>query len=197
MTEADYGILGVVIGAILTGAPGWWSEYNASKKRANYLAIHIVCILDRFIEDCVAVVSDGGQSGQDGHLNIQVAVPKLPKFPEDIDWKSIPPDLMYKILEFPNQILSANNQISGIHEHVAFPPYYEETFEERQFQYATLGLVAFDFASELRSKYGILSVPHDDWNPIEYIKLKKEKIIQYRKDRIEKISVQNMAENNS
>jgi hypothetical protein len=57
---------------------------------------------------------------------------------------------MYQILNFPVDIGQANSIITSVYDHVAFPPDYEEGFEERKYQYSKLGLTAFEINNKLR-----------------------------------------------
>ena len=90
---------------------------------------------------------------------------------------------MYEILSFPNQIDAANHRIDGAFEYDAGPPDYEEGFEERQYQYAVLGLKAAYLADQLRTNYGVPMRECSDWNPIEYLNAQKVKIFEIRAKR--------------
>jgi hypothetical protein len=125
MNEAAiFGLVGTVIGATLSWLKDWLFERKRRTGHASYLAVRVICILDRFVSDCYDFVCNG--RSDDGSL------PKFAGFPDDIDWKAISPDLMYQILRFPNEILSANDSIQFITDVVAAPPDYEEIIEERQ-----------------------------------------------------------------
>lgn len=187
MVEAVIGFCGVVLGVFLTGAKDWLSDFRVRSRDARYLAIRVVCALDQYVDGCVGVVGDDGlyhgQRDQDGCRDIQVSLPDAPSFPKDIDWKSIPQGLMYQTLRFPNEIEAANRQIGGVWDMLAFPPDYEEGFEERQFQYASLGLSASNLANDFRKKYGIHDREHHGWDPEEYLISEKNKIENARHKR--------------
>ena len=72
---------------------------------------------------------------------------------------------MYKILAFPNEILSANNSITFVGNMIATPPDYEEADEERCYQYASLELTAFNLASKLRKNYALPDHTFSTCNP--------------------------------
>ena len=172
MSEAVIGLIGVVVGALITGASEFWKERRARKKNAEYLAIRIVSLLDRYVEGCTEVAGDDalcqGQPDKDGCRRVQVEVPELHFQSIDVDWRSIPATLMYQILSFPNKIDAANHRIHGEFEYASSPPDYEEGFQERRYQYALLGLAASGMADELRTRYGIPAREYGDWNPIKY-----------------------------
>jgi|SynMetStandDraft_2_1070026.scaffolds.fasta_scaffold01794_5 hypothetical protein len=60
MDKAIFGMIGVALGVILTMLKEWWLQSRKSKKEAEYLAIQIISLLDRYIVSCAAVVGDDG-----------------------------------------------------------------------------------------------------------------------------------------
>lgn len=88
-------------------------------------------------------------------------------FPEDVDWKSIGHDLMYRLLAMPAEVEEADQAIEFVGSVVAFPPDYDEFFEERSYQYGRIGLKASALADELRKIYRIPQRERGDWNPLE------------------------------
>jgi hypothetical protein len=165
--EAVFGLVGVLIGAAISWGQAYWFSRRDAERAAQYLAVRIVCIFDKFLEDCVSVVKDKGMPGQDGTYEPQEKAPDMPSFPNDIDWKCIDHNLMYEILSFPSDIEAGDNTISFIANEVASPPDYDEFFEERAIQYVRFGLRAHKLASELREKYDIPPKKYDGWNPVK------------------------------
>ena len=182
-------LFGGLLGAIIGSAFPWWMNKQSMQSKARYLAIRVVCLLDKYLEDCVSVVKDDGlcygSRTEDGCLAPQVACPSTPNFPDDIDWKSINYDLMYEILSFPSDIEAADGIIQHTWDFAAFPPDYEEGFEERAFQYAKLGLKAYDLAKKLRDQYQIPARNYSDWDPVSELKSDLEKIENRRKKHAE------------
>ena len=189
MEAAIIGLIGVVLGFFLTFGRERYTERKKMDKEAQYLAIRTVCIFDRFIEGCVAVVGDDGlwhgQSDADGYSRIQEKAPTLDIELTDVNWKALPFDVMYEILSFPRDLDDANHIIDSTFEHAASPPSYDEGFEERQYQFATLGLKASSLVEKLRSTYGIPARVISTWNPIEYMENEKIKIEEIRNKRAE------------
>ena len=183
MIEALIGLLGVVVGALMTAAKDIWVDRRSRRKDAEYLAIRVVSMLDRFIEGCAEVAGDDGlsdeQLDEDGERQIQVSEPKFEVQSLDVEWKSISARLMYDILSFPELITAANHRVSGAFEHDC-PPDYEEGFEERQFQYTALGLKASKLSNELRSNYSLPKRDYKDWDPIEYLSEQQNRIKENR-----------------
>lgn len=184
MTEAIFGLVGVFVGVLLTWFQNAWSERKARERHARYLAIRVVCVLDQYVENCAEVALDDGlcegRPNEEGCLEPQVSPPPSPVFPEDLDWKSVDHTLMYRLLSLPSNAEAANRIISAASEH-AFPPDYEEAFDERQFQYAKLGLNAFALTQVIREKYGIPARELDQWDPVDHLTKTKERIEEERR----------------
>jgi len=89
----------------------------------------------------------------------------------------------YEILNFPLNLESANSFIDSTFEHAASPPDYSEGFEERQYQYALLGVRANVLALKLRSLSKLPQKEIGDWDSIQYMKDQKLKIEEVRKER--------------
>lgn len=187
MNEAIYGLIGVIVGAAIPSFQTYWISKQTKEKNAQYLAIRLVCILDKFMEGCADVVNDDGLSfGQrthEGLLEPQVKAPGAPVYPEDVDWKSIDHDLMYNILSLPSEVETGDRVISAT---TAFanPPDYEEWFDERRFWYSKYGLVAFGLSEKLSKRYNIRPKTYNDWNPKDELLSAFDKASQRRQNRI-------------
>ena len=183
---AIYGLIGVVLGVFLTVVKEWWFQSRKNKKEAEYLSIHIICMLDRYVAGCAEVVGDDGlfmgQPDARGYSRIQVALPKFQPDEVKVEWKSLPASLMYEILAFPNKVEVANNRIDGAFEYSASPPDYDEGFEERQFQYAELGIQAAALAEKLRKRAKLPAKSIDEWDPVRYMSEERQKIFAIRED---------------
>ena len=188
MTEAIFGLVGVLIGSAITWFQAVWANKQELDRSARYLAIRITCILDKYAEDCAAVVRDDGLSyGQrtpEGCLEPQVKAPGPPVYPDDVDWKSIDHETMYKILSFPADVESSESIISAAWE-VAHSPDYEEWFEERAFWYSQWGLAALALTEDLSKKYSIRKKTYKNWDPVAELKKELEAIHQRRQKRFE------------
>jgi hypothetical protein len=68
------GVLGVVVGVVMPISREWL----ARSRDARYLAIRIVCILDRYVEDCASTAIDSGQENEKGESVAQVSAPPPP-----------------------------------------------------------------------------------------------------------------------
>lgn len=183
-----FGLVGIVLGSLLSAifavVRDLYTENRAKKKEAEYLAIRMICIFDFFMEGCASVVGDDGlyhgQTDAEGYSRIQVTPPQLDVQLDDVNWKSFPPELMYEILSFPNLIKDAESYISSTFENAASPPDYSEGFEERQYQYSNLGIMASELTTKLREKYKIPKSHIYSWDIVEYMNNEKDKIDQLR-----------------
>jgi len=188
MDKAIIGLIGVVIGAFATLFKDWALQRMKRKKEYEYLVIRVVCNLERFVNGCVDVVNDDGtiygQYGEDGRAHAQVKPPNFSPYDLDVEWKSLPPKLMYDVLSLPNKIAFANEVITATFDHVASPPEYEEGFEVRQEQYSDLGIFALELAVRLRKFAGLppLEFP-ENWNPNKILQDKKIEIIKRKEGR--------------
>jgi len=133
------GLIGVVLGAAIIIVKDTIQNFIVKRKDKEYLAIRVTCLLEHFSGGCVEVVGDDGlcygQRNEGGCLEPQIRPPQLSFDNLDVKWKSLSRDLMYELLNFPNEIDKANQIISFTSEYISSPPDYEEFFEEREFHY--------------------------------------------------------------
>lgn len=128
---------GVLIGTVFMP---WIREHATRRRAARYLAIPVVCVLDEFIDSCISVALDLGSENRDGLLEPHVAETPMPRYPPDLEWRSIPHDLMYDLLSFPNAAKKGADAVkwaSGTDD----PPDFPEFLEIRSIQYSNLGPV--------------------------------------------------------
>jgi hypothetical protein len=190
MESAVFGLVGVIIGAILTAAltvlREIWFQRRKDAKDREYLAIQVSGQLERYGAGCVEVVRDygryQGQRNAQGECEVQAEEPKFEPELLKVEWKSLPVDLMYEILDFPIRAEEAKRHSDSASEH-AFPPDYEDWFVERQYQYAKLGLAASSLAAKLRDNVGLPPRPAPDkyWNPLEFMANRVSEVEQQRK----------------
>jgi hypothetical protein len=146
MLEHFIGFLGVVVGAGIAWFREWWVEKRTRQRQASYLAIRVICILDKFIDECGDFgVDDGGDFGD------RVPSPSSPKFPDDVDWKSIDPELAYRIIALPDEVSQIASFLAGLSQ-VADDYEYSK---ERQLRFSRLGLKTHHTVENLRQTFGI------------------------------------------
>lgn len=151
-------LISCVVGIFIGYVPTFITEYRSLTRNAKYLAIRVICILDDYVEHCLLVVNDDGtiqgMPAREEYHEPQQPEPNAPIFPSDIDWKCIDHQIAYRILNLPNEASIAKRMIQEAG-NKATSPDYEELFEERQFQYARLGLDAIGITDELRKAYAL------------------------------------------
>ena len=191
MESAIFGLVGVVIGGLLTVAKEWWFQNRKSRKDAEYLSIQVSCELERYAAHCADVVGDDGEARPDdnGYCTAQVQPPKFDPRSFSVEWKSLPANLMYEVLDFPYKAELASQSVSAAFEFAATPPDFCEGFEERQFQYATLGIAASQLATKLRSHVGLRARSVADWNPVRYMEEQRSAIELQRAERAKRHTV--------
>lgn len=174
------GFLGVVVGVVMPISREWL----ARSRDARYLAIRIVCILDRYVEDCASTAIDSGQENGKGESVAQVSAPPPPAYPSDVNWKSIDHTTMYKLLALPAAADRAANYVDGVEENDG-PPDYSEWFQARSHQYSLLGLQAHKLTETLRKEYEIPEIPDRSWDPVSHLRDELKKIEDWHKRRAE------------
>jgi hypothetical protein len=189
MSDFVSGMIGAVVGAVASalasGSKDAVSALFRRKSNARYLAIRVVAVLDRYVDGCASVTGDDGlcdgQRNIDGRLEIQVETPTFDVQSLDVDWKSIPAELMFKVLSFPDLIEAARRKIIAASDYGGGDN--EEAIETRRLQYADLGLQAEKLSQEFRRRYGIPARRFDEWDPVEYMRSAKDRFIDAQIER--------------
>jgi hypothetical protein len=150
-------------------------DWRSTKSDATYLAIRVVCVLDKFVEDCASTAIDDGEENEKGESIARVTAPDPPTYPTDVNWKSINNTLMYKLLSLPASTERAANYVQNSTED-SFGPDYGEWFEARTESYANLGLQAHALSRELRKQYKLPAVEFLAWDPISRMEDELRKI---------------------
>jgi hypothetical protein len=186
MEKIIIGLVGVVVGSILTLAKDLLNLHLNRKERAKYLAIRVTFLLEKYIDECIEVARDDGrEAGPDeqGCIQFYTSYPSVTFESIDVDWKSLPIDLMYNILSLPSDIKYAEERISAVAEVGSGPPTYEEETEERRLQHVKLGVIADDISNELRLKY---KLPERKRDLAKILNKLKSEIDEIRQKRISK-----------
>jgi uncharacterized protein YlxP (DUF503 family) len=172
-----------LIGAYVTYRLGLAKDKNLRQeeldRHARYLAIRVVCKLDPFVSGCCDVVYDEGIPDHEGYFHDRIDDPTI-TFPEDVDWKSVPSDLMYRILGFPNAVENANQSVAFVAQEIVATPDRSEYFEERIFQYAQLGLTALALAEEIRKTFNVPAPDFGNHDPKDVFERAISKVTKSR-----------------
>lgn len=134
------------------------------ERLGTYLAVRVSSVLDPFVMSAVEIVNDRGYRDPEGELGPETVAPML-DLPTDVDWKSIDPHLMDRILSMPNEIATAEKSISFTGEMTSGPPDHDEWFNERRYQWSKLGLTALNLARDLRTRYRLPQRDYSRYDP--------------------------------
>ena len=188
LITAGAGLSGVFLGSYMTTRREDKREFLRIEKESGYLAILVVAHLDRLANECLHVsLDDGTSEGRPAAQDCETYEPtiKTPTYDPlalGVDWKVLPPVLMYEILNLPVRIEQLDNQIAGAWEYDD-PPKYTEFFRARRFGYAELGLAVSGIAMQLRKHAGlpITESQKGEWNRDVCMQEQMDKITEARK----------------
>jgi len=185
MESAIFGFLGVIIGSLIAVAKDYLFQKKKDEKDAKYLSALVSFELERYASLCADVVGDNGlcegQPDERGYSRTQVDTPKFEPLLIKGEWTTLPPDLMYEILDLPHRAEVANIKIYSVFENDS-PPDFSSAFEERQLQYANLGINALMLSDKLKLRAGLPSRIDNRWTPMDYM---VERLSAIEKDRFD------------
>jgi hypothetical protein len=130
---------------------------DASKlqREATYLATIVSGHLERFLVECyLASRDDGSTRGEyppDGGIYATTKTPEFDPKSLDVNWQSLPPDVMYEVLAISDRVAAIGAYLDG------FPhdPYDSEMLWHRGHEFAKLGKQVTSIAARLRQATGI------------------------------------------
>lgn len=172
LDKGGYVLVGVVVTLTVGIVRDVVAAWLKNRSERGYLSVQIIFLLDDFAVKCSDVVGDNGtyrgQYGGNGYARCQVVTPELNFSELKGDWKSLPPELVYKLHDFASSNISAKGRVNSAFEY-SDPPDFDEGFEARQDEYALLGIQSFSIANEFRK---IAKMPERIWSqfdPIEHM----------------------------
>lgn len=131
---------------------------TATKREAElyFISTQLVFRLERFAQECAAVVQDEGEEDEQGYTRTTTIAEAFST--DDIagDWRVLPGRMLYRIHELSVLIPEANQYISMVYEWDN-PPDWQCTFRERRYQYSRLGMKAILLSKRLRKLNGMPS----------------------------------------
>lgn len=182
MDSGTASLIGVVVGASITSLREWIVLSKSRRKGAVYLVSRIAPLLDDFVARCASVSRDVGEEDPEGRTFTSVATPMLDLKDLDVDWKTLPADLMRELLEIPFRIDVAEKAIANVDEH-ADPYDNNYTFEIRRMEYGQLGLATHDLMLRLLKHAKLPARTVRSWNPVSVIQAEMTEIEVRRNDR--------------
>jgi hypothetical protein len=182
VSEVLAGFLGVIVGAFVPWLQSMFESWRSRKRDAQYLAIRVVCILDKFVEDCAAVATDDGIENDSGITEARTKTPEV-QYPQEVDWRSIDPTLMYSLLSFQNEVRAAEEGVAETWDWEEVPE-FASYFRHRAEEYGWCGLKAASLSQELRKTYRIPATTYSEqWSPVGTI----NKVLDARSKKREKL----------
>ncbi|WP_157786970.1 hypothetical protein [Herbaspirillum rubrisubalbicans] len=166
--SAASGLGGVWLGGYLTWRRESLREATLAAKESTYLIILVTAHLERFANECLHVAYDDGtidgRPASGDYHSETVANPTFNPLTFDVDWKVLPSDLMYGILNLPYRNEQLINHLGSMR--YDDPPDYTDYFWARQTGFAELGLEVSALCAKLRSYANLPAViPKDgEWN---------------------------------
>lgn len=155
LISAISGLAGVGLGGWMTNRRDALKERSRSSVEASYLAVLVIAHLERFANGCAEVSYDDGTcegrpaGGGGDYCQVTTQPPTFDPLTLDVDWKALPPDLMYDVLIIPLRAEQLANYVAGKWA-FADPPDYSDFFWARQHGYSVLGLEVLEVARRLR-----------------------------------------------
>ena len=182
------GIAGVLAGSLITVVQAAVGAWVKRRKEAAYLAILVVAHLDRLAASCLYVALDDGSeygrpAGEQGEeYRATTSAPEFKPLEINVDWKVLPRDLMYAILELPGKRERIQNRLAGIEEYASDYPDHTEWFWSRRRAYAELGLEVSAIVKRLQDHASMPSEKQKkvDWGRDSQLQEVIEKIDQAR-----------------
>ncbi|CAN7262255.1 hypothetical protein LJR098_001096 [Rhizobium sp. LjRoot98] len=174
-------LLVTAFGVFIGGAKDIFTDWWKRRRLVKYQAMLLATTLDHFITQCVDVIDEEKYEDEHGVVHGTVPNPSI-KWPEEIDWPSIPSELMYRCLLLPGRVKAASETAAFVADHVSGPPDYSEYFEELEQRFSEVGLHAAHILDRLKEAYDVQSQDRYEDNPIDIfqrtiakIKASKEK----------------------
>lgn len=174
MDSGTAGLIGVVVGAAITSVREFLVYRGNRRRNSIYLASRVSSMLERFVVDCARASFDTGEPDHEGNYYPRYATPKFDPTTLDVDWKTLPAGLMYSILDLPYRIEVAEGSVEATSEDDGF-------YEERRFQFATLGLEASALVVKLLSHAGLPKRPTQKWDPVDTMRRELAEIVEARR----------------
>ncbi|WP_110875939.1 hypothetical protein [Franconibacter helveticus] len=159
------GVVGAVGGHFANHLIGWFKENRQSSPERKFICVELVFLLENYAYKCAEVAQDYGEpNGMQGEYE------SVTEIPDRIDyslvkgnWKSLNSQTMYEICSLPMRQNEAMKVINHTGEYSSYPPFHRDYFEERQFQFALLGLKALKIADRIRKENGFPETELAEW----------------------------------
>ncbi len=171
--------------AVFNQLIGWWREARHERQTttrdARYLAIRLAVILERFAIACAERVADQDMYRQsEGHAGAQHgALPELPPYPDEADWKFLAPDLLARVLTLRNELPLSDAKIAFWEDidRECIPQEYDQ-------QAGKCGYMAWALAADMRRHYrlGVFDPRQTSWDIVKVLKALHDEALRKARD---------------
>lgn len=159
LMPAMVGLVGVVLGGVLTISKDVWLEHRKNRREREYATVLLLGELDRLIRSCSAVSADDGliegNYGENGCREPQTSEPKFDPNSLDVNWKCFPAKVIYEVFDLPRRLASIEAKLANIIDYGDGPPDFKDWFQERRRQYAEFGCSLITSSNQLRIAVGL------------------------------------------
>ena len=146
------GLIGVVVGALLTAFIQWVAHRHAKQQRLQHLILVMCSILDEFCSDCQDAIEEEGDEHSYYRGGFIVPAPTVPAFPAGVDWTVVDLDRLRRFLELRLALPRADKRLEHIWNEWAHPPEMEAAFAFRREKCSEFLQEALELSAALRKK---------------------------------------------
>jgi hypothetical protein len=186
MESAVFGLIGVIVGSAITAVKEWWFQRSKEQKTMHRAAAMLVPHLDAFVAACARIANDDGtdrtRPGDEAPKAEREPKPKFDPTHLKIEWQSLPATVLYRALDLPHRVELTERVVAAAFAEGAFYRIPVDGFDERQYQYAGLGLEVAALAEETRSLAKLPKRPEGKWDPFSYMLRRRREIERDRQE---------------
>lgn len=141
-----------VVAAALTVGLTWLKETLSARRTRIYSAIQVAVALERFALACSSELAANNLTNQQlppgEEETIPPSFPDFPSYPPDVDWKSLPPDLMAEAIAMANDVENKRQNLTFLWNATGDADDYSLISIQR---IAETAIFSIDLAKKLRS----------------------------------------------
>ena len=164
---------GAITGSIVSGLFLLLAPYIDRRRAARYLAIRVSICLDEYVGICASAMfePDPHEIPPDSDPMDHFKTPPVLNLPDDVDWRSIRPQLAYDILSLVNETVQATESVSYLWGVASG----DAAFEEMCDCFSAIGLRANELSvllrksSKLKQSSGV-KPPSSGYSPLSKLK---------------------------
>lgn len=142
-----------VLGAALTQCLVWIREALTSRRSRHYSALRLALMCEHYALDCASDVELRTGHHEEGNsiLPAGMKLPRLPDFPTDIEFRSLPAALVEPVFSLAAEVRFSESSLSHISQHLDG----EELVDEYLAVVAKRGIQAWELGKTIRKGAGL------------------------------------------